>query len=184
MESYRSALQLCKKQIAEIELLRNPLFIGCFVVNRDAVIDTLLPIPSSVIEKFYAMMPGIAKRLSESFYEDVESKEAILKKDPVSLKSCTEWLSVLSQVQNQAEKIRDRFSEIVEFYQLMDDFQINKNQKTADAAVIKGITDAFTSLIDTAEASKDYKATHVQNYTVVFERKVLDTNEKVRQRLF
>jgi hypothetical protein len=145
-----------------------------------SVVNKLLPIPTAVIEQFHLIMPGIGKRLSESFYESVEIKQAILRKEPTSLKSCTEWLNVLASVQNATEQIRDRYQQIVDFYKVMEEFQINKNQKTADAAVVRGITDAFNSLIDTAETSKDQKTTYIQNYSATFEKKVAETTEKVR----
>ncbi len=155
------------------------MFVGCFVVDRTAVVNKLLPIPTAAIEQFHLIMPGIGKRLSESFYDSVEMKQTILRKEPNSLKSCTEWLDVLYLVQNAAEQIRHRYKQIVDFYKIMEDFQINKNQKTADSAVIRGITEAFSSLIDNAENSKDLKTTYIQTYSPIFEKKVMETTEKV-----
>lgn len=88
--------------------------------------------------------------------------QAILKKAPGTLSQCAEWMQVLAIVQNATEEIKDRFQQILDFHNLMEQFSINKNQRTTDAATIKGITDSFNSLLETAESAKDQKQTHVR----------------------
>ena len=59
------------------------------------------------------MIPVIAKRLSETFYENLVEKEGVLKKPPISLDSCVEWLSILSNVLKTLEDLYERHATIV-----------------------------------------------------------------------
>jgi hypothetical protein len=87
------------------------------VVDRSNVVNKLLPIPTAVIESFFLGLPGMTKRLSEAFYEEVESKQAVLCREPSSFEACADWCALLRNVQNQAEDIQARFSQIVGFYE-------------------------------------------------------------------
>lgn len=62
----------------------------------------------------------------------------------------------------------------------MEDFGINKNQRTTDSAAVRGITLALNSLMDTAESAKDKKSEHINRFASILEKQVNDTIIKVQ----
>lgn len=79
----------------------------------DSIID------QKYIEHLFLIIPGIAKRLAQSFYEEVAAKEAVLKKSPTFLAACAEWLDVLAKVQIATEEIREKFQHIIDFFKVI-----------------------------------------------------------------
>jgi hypothetical protein len=59
-------------------------------------------------------------------------------------------LFCLKYFHSGTEEIREKYQKILGFYQLMEEFGINKNKKTADGILVKGIAEAFSSLRATA----------------------------------
>jgi len=99
--------------------LSTPLFIGCFSIDRSTLQNQLLPIPTAALNALHDIVPSIFGTLTNNLLEELMNRMNTLRTAPISLDTCTTWISVLQEVLDSMEERQERHQYIIDMHKVM-----------------------------------------------------------------
>lgn len=173
---FYKAIQKYRKQQGYYDALDIELHTGMLMVQIEAVTSLFSPAPAHCIDQIHTLLPALANGANQTLAAEVENGVRSLTSISHNVAEHVEWLKLLDDTYTSLEGLEDRYEQVRELYDLIDEENIQIDpQQMAEFQSTRPSIEHLKNVIDSGDSERDAK-------TKKFSEQLQDDVQELKER--